>query len=132
MVLIVILSLGTLAAIASGMRQRYQGPLDENDWYALWNFTELYVGIIAACAPALKPLFRRFFDAVGKLTNAPGGTGQDGVPLEDFGNKTLAFAEERGASEEHILPSSATRIYVTKEVEIQGTQYLQSLGGKRM
>lgn len=40
-VLVVILSLGTLAGIASGMREGYQGPLDENDWYALWNPTEL-------------------------------------------------------------------------------------------
>lgn len=66
--LIFILSLGFLACVAAIMRETllvtfFQTP-DGNfeNAYALWNYAELAVGIIAACLPALRPLFAFLLD----------------------------------------------------------------------
>lgn len=66
--LIFILSLGFLACVAAIMRETllvtfFETP-DTNfeNAYALWNYAELAVGIIAACLPALRPLFAFLLD----------------------------------------------------------------------
>ncbi|KFY90705.1 hypothetical protein V500_05043 [Pseudogymnoascus sp. VKM F-4518 (FW-2643)] len=66
--LIFILSLGFLACVAAIMRETllvtfFVTP-DTNfeNAYALWNYAELAVGIIAACLPALRPLFAFLLD----------------------------------------------------------------------
>ncbi|KAL7778662.1 hypothetical protein CFE70_008163 [Pyrenophora teres f. teres 0-1] len=51
-------------------------------WYYIWQEVEMYVGILAACLPTLKPLFTNFFGQMRSLatrgrsnsSNAIGGT----------------------------------------------------------
>ncbi|KAF1834932.1 hypothetical protein BDW02DRAFT_317965 [Decorospora gaudefroyi] len=73
MSLVVVLSLGVFAAVAGIIRQmstnKLKGPEPwQYDTYTIWNFTELYVGIIAASLPAIKPMFNWFFDAARSIT----------------------------------------------------------------
>jgi hypothetical protein len=56
---LLILSLGNLATIAGIIRQVVSGPLDELDYYALWNFLELHLCIISASLPALREFKKR-------------------------------------------------------------------------
>ncbi|KFY74220.1 hypothetical protein V499_05718 [Pseudogymnoascus sp. VKM F-103] len=66
--LILILSLGFMACAAAIVREvllsTFFEQTDENfhNAYALWNYAELCVGIIAACLPALRPLFAFLLD----------------------------------------------------------------------
>ncbi|KFX93213.1 hypothetical protein V490_04954 [Pseudogymnoascus sp. VKM F-3557] len=66
--LIFILSLGFVACIAAIMREallvNFFEAVDGNfqNAYALWNYAELGVGIVAACLPALRPLFAFLLD----------------------------------------------------------------------
>lgn len=71
--LVVILSLGMFAAIAGIIRQvstsEFRRPEPwMHDSYAIWNFIELDMAIIAASLPALKPIFSRFFDVARSIT----------------------------------------------------------------
>lgn len=66
--LIFILSLGFMACAAAIVREvllsTFFEQTDENfhNAYALWNYAELSVGIIAACLPALRPIFSFILD----------------------------------------------------------------------
>ena len=74
--LIVVLGLGLSAAVAGIMRQSSMARIfmDAEPWvhdtYAIWNFVELDMGIIAASLPATKPLLSWFYDAAKSLTKA--------------------------------------------------------------
>ncbi|KFY31692.1 hypothetical protein V493_00891 [Pseudogymnoascus sp. VKM F-4281 (FW-2241)] len=66
--LIFILSLGFMACVAAIVREvllstyfKQVEPTFHNE-YALWNYAELSVGVIAACLPALRPLFAFLLD----------------------------------------------------------------------
>ncbi|PSN67569.1 hypothetical protein BS50DRAFT_492995 [Corynespora cassiicola Philippines] len=74
--LIVILSLGLFAAVAGIVRALKLMDIDDwtNDSYGIWNFMELFVGIIAASLPGLKPLFSRFFHAARAFTSGSAKT----------------------------------------------------------
>jgi hypothetical protein len=82
--LIAILSLGTLACVAGIMKSTYNRTILTDprrfihDWYSMWNFIELDVGIIAASLPALKPLFTRFLDAARGLASGQTVSGLNG------------------------------------------------------
>ncbi|KAH9865132.1 hypothetical protein IAQ61_009079 [Plenodomus lingam] len=73
--LAIVLSLGLLASFAGIMKATKSLTilLDPNrfvhDSFARWNFAELYIGIIAASLPALKPFFQKIIDAI-HLTRA--------------------------------------------------------------
>jgi hypothetical protein len=54
-----ILSLGIPATVAGIIRQVKSGPLDELDYYALFNFLELHLCIISASLPALREFKKR-------------------------------------------------------------------------
>lgn len=79
--LIVILGLGVFAAIAGIMRQASMTSTftDSEPWvhdtYAIWNFIELDMGIIAASLPATKPLLSRFYDTARSLTRGTKASG---------------------------------------------------------
>ncbi|KFY07700.1 hypothetical protein V492_06903 [Pseudogymnoascus sp. VKM F-4246] len=66
--LIFILSLGFMACVAAIVRESLlvnffeQKDGNFHNAYALWNYAELAVGIIAACLPALRPLFAFLLD----------------------------------------------------------------------
>ena len=66
----------------------------DNTWYLYktwtWTVVELYVAIIAASAPALKPFFRRFL--VEPLTSQPNGHGRDPA---SYPQTTRGFARPR-------------------------------------
>ncbi|KAF1934778.1 hypothetical protein EJ02DRAFT_439656 [Clathrospora elynae] len=71
--LVIILSLGVFAAVAGIIRQQSSKQfLDPEPWihdsYTIWNFIELYMGIIAALLPALKPMFSWFSNAAKSIT----------------------------------------------------------------
>ena len=72
--LIFVLSLGIFAAIAAIVKAGIQKIILADpdpfvqDRFTLWRFIELDVGIIAACLPALKPLFNRLLGAARGLT----------------------------------------------------------------
>lgn len=125
--LIAILSVGILAAIAGIIRQVSVGPLDEQDSYAIWNFIELHLGIIAASLPALKPLFLRLFDSIqtatdtGFTTRHKTGTR---IAMQPYGNVSAADGRRHrngGTSEEAILESGKRNdegICVTRVVHV--------------
>lgn len=75
--LVVVLSLGILAAIAGIIRQLNVAPLDEHDTYSIWNFNELHIGIIAASLPAFRLLFERIFRKVRTAVTHSGSTNRD-------------------------------------------------------
>ncbi|KFY98300.1 hypothetical protein V498_01565 [Pseudogymnoascus sp. VKM F-4517 (FW-2822)] len=66
--LIFILSLGFTACVAAIVREVLLSTFFEqtdgnfHNAYALWNYAELGVGVIAACLPALRPLFAFLLD----------------------------------------------------------------------
>ncbi|OBT80418.1 hypothetical protein VF21_00862 [Pseudogymnoascus sp. 05NY08] len=66
--LIFILSLGFMACVAAIVREVLLSTFFEqtdgnfHNAYALWNYAELSVGVIAACLPALRPLFAFLLD----------------------------------------------------------------------
>jgi hypothetical protein len=66
--LIFILSLGFMACVAAIVREVLLSTFFEQtdgnfrNAYALWNYAELSVGVIAACLPALRPLFAFLLD----------------------------------------------------------------------
>ncbi|KAF5848311.1 hypothetical protein GGP41_005711 [Bipolaris sorokiniana] len=89
--LIVVLSVGILAAIAGIIRQVSVGPLDEYDAYSIWNFTELHLGIIAASLPALKPIFKKFFETIGtNIARTPRYGRSNSIVMSPFGNTAAA------------------------------------------
>jgi hypothetical protein len=79
--LIAILSLKIFACVAGIMKSTYNKNILTDprwfihDWYSMWNFIELGMGIIAASLPALKPLFTRFLDAARGLASGQTGNG---------------------------------------------------------
>jgi hypothetical protein len=75
--LVVVLSLGILAAIAGIIRQLNVAPLDEHDTYSIWNFNELHIGIIAASLPTFRLLFERIFRKVRTAVTHSGSTNRD-------------------------------------------------------
>jgi hypothetical protein len=75
--LVLILGLGTFAAVAGIVRQLITPDFKKaepwiDDSYTIWNFTEMYAGIIAASLPGMKPLFSWFYDAA--LSRRPGNS----------------------------------------------------------
>lgn len=73
--LIGVLSLGYFACAAAIVKaiQQYN-VLDDpdwttDDWFNIWNFIELTIGIVAASLPALKPLFNWFLEGVRAITS---------------------------------------------------------------
>jgi len=136
--LILILSLGIFAGVAGIIRAMVFNSILKDqrrfihDKYAMWNYVELTVGIIAGSLPALKPLVVRFLNAARDRTTAGSGkastqgrsnalayhkqsdTSRSGVALSDLKMGTRASAAtidrsiwntERGnGSEDSVLP----------------------------
>ncbi|KAH7406684.1 hypothetical protein DE146DRAFT_399776 [Phaeosphaeria sp. MPI-PUGE-AT-0046c] len=73
--LIAILSLGWFACCAAIVKTVYQWRIfDDLDWsvydsFNVWGFVEFSIGIIAACLPTLKPLFRGLLDTARAYTS---------------------------------------------------------------
>jgi hypothetical protein len=78
--LICILALGYFACAASIVKTVYQTKVltdpdsVRNDSYFVWNSIELYIGILAASLPALRPLFKRVLDTSRGLMSKTRGT----------------------------------------------------------
>ncbi|OJD40489.1 phosphatidylserine decarboxylase [Diplodia corticola] len=76
-----ILSLGFFASAAAIVKCVSQwNVLDEPDWtvhdsFNVWNCIELNIGIVAACLPALKPLFNWFLETARAITSSGGRSG---------------------------------------------------------
>ncbi|KAL1652045.1 hypothetical protein SLS58_000169 [Diplodia intermedia] len=76
-----ILSLGFFASAAAIVKCAMQwNVLDEPDWtvhdsFNVWNCIELNIGIVAACLPALKPLFNWFLETARAITSSGGRSG---------------------------------------------------------
>ncbi|MCJ1403806.1 hypothetical protein MMC11_007029, partial [Xylographa trunciseda] len=74
--LIGVLSLGTFACIASIIKLSIQINIlstpdqTRNDSYNIWNSIELSVGIIAACLPSLRPLFKTMLETTRSYTGS--------------------------------------------------------------
>jgi len=74
--LIGVLSLGTFACIASIIKLSIQINIlstpdqTRNDSYNIWNSVELSVGIIAACLPSLRPLFKNLLETTRSYTGS--------------------------------------------------------------
>lgn len=49
-----------------------------HDWYSMWNFIELDVGIVAASLPTLKPLFGRLLNQARRWTSGQTGSEHHG------------------------------------------------------
>ncbi|KAF2828696.1 hypothetical protein CC86DRAFT_404593 [Ophiobolus disseminans] len=84
--LVAILSLGFFAAIAGIIKQtnatQFRDPEPYvKDAYTIWNFIELYVGIVAASLPALKPLFSWLHNTTRGLSKGTRGTGLGSTPV---------------------------------------------------
>ncbi|OAL04682.1 hypothetical protein IQ06DRAFT_374056 [Phaeosphaeriaceae sp. SRC1lsM3a] len=73
--LIAILSLGWFACCAAIVKTVYQWRIfEDTDWsvydsFNVWGFVEFSIGIIAACLPTLKPLFRGLLDTARAITS---------------------------------------------------------------
>lgn len=152
--LIAILSLGIFACVAGIMKSTYNKTILTDprrfihDWYSMWNFIELDVGIIASSLPALKPLFTRFLDAARDLASGQTGSRYNGRELSyrrhdkgpenakdgagrismftrsnDAGRRPWQPVEKRG-SEDSILPlqnlaSKSNSIIVTRDYIVE-------------
>ncbi|KAH7317763.1 phosphatidylserine decarboxylase [Rhexocercosporidium sp. MPI-PUGE-AT-0058] len=74
--LICILSLGYFACVCSIVKTTIQVHVFENpdatrhDKYTIWNALELYVGLLAASLPALRPLFKSMLDLRTRATSS--------------------------------------------------------------
>ncbi|KAK0111525.1 hypothetical protein ONS95_001879 [Cadophora gregata] len=74
--LIGILSLGYFACVCSIVKTTLQVKVLSNpdstrdDKYSIWNAIELYVGLLAASLPALRPLFKTMLDLRTRATNS--------------------------------------------------------------
>lgn len=49
--------------------------LYRHDSFNVWNYIELNIGIVAACLPALKPLFNWFLETARAITSSGGRSG---------------------------------------------------------
>lgn len=54
-------------------------------WYYIWQQVELHLGIIAACLPAIKPLFANFFGQIRTLTKGRGTGSGISTPFRSNG-----------------------------------------------
>lgn len=98
-----------------------------HDSYAMWNNIELHVGIIAACLPALRPLFAVLLDGAKKASRTVLGSSsagrqhqyyvQDdsggGIKLSSLGNGGLANLNKydvRVTTRSHSTPLKGSRI----------------------
>ncbi|KAK0664703.1 hypothetical protein DIS24_g215 [Lasiodiplodia hormozganensis] len=76
-----ILSLGFFASAAAIVKCVKQwNVLEDPDWtvhdsFNVWNYIELNIGIVAACLPALKPLFNWFLETARAITSSGGRSG---------------------------------------------------------
>lgn len=109
MSLVVVLSLGIFAAIAGIVRQLSTADfLAPEPWihdtYGVWNFIELYVGMIAASLPAIKPLFNWFFNAARKISK---------------GTKTSRFSSRNEGAEQRRVQPWDTDGFVLQSYEIR-------------
>jgi hypothetical protein len=56
-----------------------------NDSYFVWNSIELYIGILAASLPSLRPLFRRFLETTRDVrTRVTGSSGRMGATRHKY------------------------------------------------
>ncbi|RDL41586.1 Uncharacterized protein BP5553_01565 [Venustampulla echinocandica] len=78
--LIGVLSLGLVASSAAIVKTVYQSQLfDTPDWsrddnYWVWSSVEMYIGILAASLPPLRPLFGKLLDSAKSLRSRVTGT----------------------------------------------------------
>lgn len=96
--LVAILSLGLFAAVAGIIKQTNANQFRDpepyiKDTYTIWNFLELWIGIIAASLPALKPLFSWFYDTARGITKGSRGTGLGSTPVGGGYQKQTASAD---------------------------------------
>ncbi|KAE9370760.1 hypothetical protein N431DRAFT_40454 [Stipitochalara longipes BDJ] len=107
--LLAILSLGYFACAASIVKTVIQAHVLSNpdstrdDSYFVWNSIELYVGILAASLPALRPLFRSILENTRSLVTRRTGmnsSGQMGTVRHKY------YAQEEGIGM-HSMPSKS-------------------------
>jgi hypothetical protein len=96
--LVAILSLGLFAAVAGIIKQTNANGFRDpepyiKDAYTIWNFIELYVGIVAASLPALKPLFSWFYATARGMTKGTRGTGLGSTPVGGGYQKQIGSAD---------------------------------------
>ncbi|EPE25197.1 hypothetical protein GLAREA_11778 [Glarea lozoyensis ATCC 20868] len=83
--LVVILSLGLFACAAAIVKTVLQSKLyvtpntTRNDTYFIWNSVELYIGILAASLPSLRPLFKSFLDSTKALRTKMSSSGNQKI-----------------------------------------------------
>jgi hypothetical protein len=87
--LVIILSLGVFASIAGIVKQHNANQFRDpdpyiKDAYAIWNFIELDVGIIAASLPALKPLLTWLFETARGMTRPTKGSNLGNDPARGY------------------------------------------------
>jgi hypothetical protein len=90
------LSLGVFASIAGIIKQRDANQFRDpepyiHDAYAIWNFIELDVGIIAASLPALKPLLSWFSETARGIARPRKGSnlGNDHVQNNNNNSRSV-------------------------------------------
>lgn len=82
--LIFILSLGLFACAAALIKTVYQSTIlsdldsTRNYTYFVWNSIELYIGILAASLPSLRPLFKRFLETTRNMRTRRTGVSSSG------------------------------------------------------
>jgi len=85
--LLAILSLGYFACAASIVKTVIQARVlsnpdsTRNDFYFIWNSIELYLGILAASLPSLRPLFRSILENTRSLVTRRPGVDSSGQNL---------------------------------------------------
>ena len=93
--LIVILGLGVFACAASLVKISYQvNVLRDPDGtrynlFNVWNAIELYAGIIAACLPTLRPLFKQLLDSTRGWSAWSGARGNSKTPARYGGHSKV-------------------------------------------
>jgi len=98
-----------------------------DDSYAIWNFIELDMGIIAASLPATKPLFSWIYNTAKSLTKGNKTTASKSNNAEpDIDQpqtsemKGFVEAQYRVTSEGNVLPIvTSARILVTQSIEMK-------------
>lgn len=98
--LILILSLGYFACAASIIKTVLLTTVlsnpdsTRNDAYVVWNAIELYIGILAASLPSLRPLFKSILDSTKELRTRMTGASSGNLDGQALGVRHKYYMQE--------------------------------------
>jgi hypothetical protein len=118
--LVLILGLGAFAAVAGIVRQLITPDFKKaepwiDDSYTMWNFTEMYAGIIAASLPGMKPLFAWFYDTA--LSRRPGGNSAYKTPDTLGYRRQTRLADQEAFALEPYAESQTVQVTTKEKAE---------------